>query len=272
MSLIKYYPGDTFFHKLDPRTKMVWLISIFILAFIFTNPVHTAVLFIILLALWVFIKIPFREMKLFFKALTLISIFTFFIQLIFYPGSRIMFKIPIPTWIPYFEGALKLTEEGLIMGISMVLRLFVIVLSMPLVTMTTSIEKLVLGLIRFKMPYEVAFATTTALNMVPSLQDDARMIMEAQKARAFTAIEKGSLKEKIKAYVPLIIPLMVGAMRKGQQLEIAMESRAFGAYKTRTYLTELKMSKTDYITIVLLLTITLACIILRVTIGFGTLE
>ena len=80
MSLVHYYPGDSFFHKLDPRVKMLWLACMFVLSFIFNHPLHLGVLFISVLFLWIYMKIPFSELKLFFKALTIVAIVTFFFE------------------------------------------------------------------------------------------------------------------------------------------------------------------------------------------------
>ncbi len=269
MSLVHYYPGRSLFHRLDPRVKMVWLVCMFLLAFAFNHPLHLSILLAIVLALWVHMRIPYSELKLFFKALTVVAILTFIFQLLFCPGEHVLVSYSVPRWIPYLGGTSAITLEGLINGIAMALRLFVIVLTMPAVTMSTSIEQLVIGLVKSGMPYEVAFAFTTALNLLPVLQGDAAKTIEAQKARAFTAIEKGSLLQRLKAFAPLIVPLMVGALKKGQQLEIAMESRAFGAYKKRTYLIEIKMRKLDWLFLAIVLGGTIVCLALRITMGFG---
>jgi energy-coupling factor transport system permease protein len=139
-----------------------------------------------------------------------------------------------------------------------------------MVTMTTPLEHLVMGLIELGVPYEIAFAATTALNFVPVLQSDARKIIDAQKARAFTALERGGLLTRLRAYIPILIPLMIGALRKGQQLEIAMESRAFGAFEERTYLIEIKMEARDYIFTIFTVLATVSCFFLRIWKGFGT--
>ncbi len=269
MSLVRYYPADTFFHKLDPRVKVIWLFCVFILSLAFNHPLYLSVLLLSVFLLWIFLKIPFSEIGLFFKALFFVAIATFILQLLFYPGKSILIALSLPTWIPYFGGIIAITVEGLVNGISMVLRLFTIVLSMPLVTMTTPVEKLIIGLIKMGMPYEIAFAATTALNMLPVLQSDAQKIIDAQKARAFTALEKGGIKERIKAYIPLIVPLMVSSFKKGRQLEIAMESRAFGAYEGRSYLIEIKMNRLDKVLSVFFLCFTILCLFMRTLFGFG---
>ena len=271
MPLVKYYPGDTFFHKLDPRVKIVWMFLLFILAFIFNHPLHLGIILLSVILLWEYVGIPFREIGAIAKALIIISAVTFIFQLLFYPGTHEIFVIPIPTWIPYFGGAIVATKEGVVNGVAMVLRLFIIVMSMPTITMTTSIERLMVGLIEMGIPYTIVFAFTTALNLVPALESEVRMIVDAQRARAYTALEKGGLREKLRAYIPLIVPLMVNSMRRGRQLEIAMESRAFGAYKRRTYLIELKMRLSDYLFLTAILSVLILCVFLRISLGFGKL-
>jgi len=269
MSLVHYYPGDSLFHRLDPRVKVVWLVCMFLLAFAFNDPLHLSVLLALTLILWRHMRIPVSEFGLFLKALTAVAVLTFVFQLLFYPGEHYLVRFAVPEWFPYFGGTSGITLEGLVNGAAMVLRLFVIVLTMPAVTMSTPIEQLVVGMVEAGAPYEVAFATTTALNLLPVLQADAERTIEAQKARAFTALERGSFLQRLRAYAPLIVPLMVGALRKGRQLEIAMESRAFGAYDKRTYLVEVKMSRADWAFLAVTVAATAACLALRIAWNFG---
>ena len=272
MSLVHYYPGESFFHELDSRVKMIWLVCMFLLAFSFNSPIHLGVLLLLTLALWLRLHFPFSEMKMFLKALTMIAAITFLFQLLFYPGKHVVVSCPVPRWLPYFRGTLRVTLEGIVNGIAMILRLFTIVLTMPIMMMATPIEHVVMGLIKLGLPYEIAFAITTSLNLVPTLQSDARMIMDAQKARAFASFEKGGVREKLKAYTPLLVPLLVGSLKKGQRLEVAMESRAFGAFEERTYLKELKMRRSDYAFVALTIGLTAACIAARLSIGFGAFK
>ena len=95
------------------------------------------------------------------------------------------------------------------------------------------------------MPYEFAFAFTTAVRFVPVLAEEAQTIMDAQKARGLE-LEKGGLLKRIRNYVPVLIPLIVSAIRRSLELAEAMESRAWGATKKRTNLYALKLHKGDY--------------------------
>ena len=95
------------------------------------------------------------------------------------------------------------------------------------------------------MPYEFAFAFTTAVRFVPVLAEEAQTIMDAQKARGLE-LEKGGLLKKIRNYIPVLIPLIVSAIRRSLELAEAMESRAWGATKKRTNLYVLKLHRGDY--------------------------
>jgi len=130
----------------------------------------------------------------------------------------------------------------------MVLRLFIVVMIMPIVTMTTRMEKLLNSLIKSGLSYELAFALTTSINLLSILQADAEEVMEAQKVRGFRGFE-GSIIEKIRAYIPLIVPVIMEGFVIARQMEIAMKSRAFGAKDSRTFLIEVRMNKLDWISL-----------------------
>jgi energy-coupling factor transport system permease protein len=102
-----------------------------------------------------------------------------------------------------------------------------------------------LALEQSRVPYEFSFAFTTAVRFVPVLAEEAQTIMDAQKARGLE-LEKGNFMKRIRNYVPVLIPLIVSAIRRSLELAEAMESRAWGATKKRTNLYELKLRKGDY--------------------------
>ena len=95
------------------------------------------------------------------------------------------------------------------------------------------------------MPYEFSFAFTTAVRFVPVLAEEAQTIMDAQKARGLE-LEKGNFMKRIRNYVPVLIPLIVSAIRRSLELAEAMESRAWGATKERTNLYALKLHRGDF--------------------------
>ncbi len=249
---IHYYPGGTLIHRLDPRVKVLLSNSFFLLAFLTSDPLKLSFLLAIILVIWFYARIPISELSFFMKALIPIALFTFLIQLLFYPGKLNLVSVNIPAWIPYFGGMLAVTQEGMINGISMVLRLLIVVMAMPIVTMTTRLERLLNSMVKIGLPYELAFALTTSINLFSILQADAEEVMEAQRIRGFKGFDEGGVVEKIRAYIPLIIPVIMEGFMIARQMEVAMKSRAFGASDSRTFLIDVRMDKIDWIILLLI--------------------
>lgn len=127
----------------------------------------------------------------------------------------------------------------------MTFRFIVLVTSFSMFFLTTSPDHLGLALEQSRVPYEFCFAFTTAVRFVPVLAEEAQTIMDAQKARGLE-LERGNFMKRIRNYIPILIPLIVSAIRRSLELAEAMESRAWGATEKRTNLYVLKMKKADY--------------------------
>jgi len=138
--------------------------------------------------------------------------------------------------------------EGLESGVAMTLRFVVLVESFSIFFLTTSPDHLGLALEQTHIPYEFCFAFTTAVRFVPVLAEEAQTIMDAQKARGLE-LERGNFLKRIRNYIPILIPLIVSAIRRSLELAEAMESRAWGATKNRTNLYVLKMHRSDLVLI-----------------------
>jgi energy-coupling factor transport system permease protein len=106
-----------------------------------------------------------------------------------------------------------------------------------------------MGLTGLGFNYRAAFIITTAFNLIPSFEEEGRAIMDTQKLRGMSAFEDGSFFAKLKAYPGLVVPLVLGAMRKAQMAGLAMDSRAFGVYKTRTWLEKPSIKARDYLAV-----------------------
>jgi len=148
----------------------------------------------------------------------------------------------------YFTSNFSLTALNIENAASMTLRFVVLVESFSVFFLTTSPDHLGLALEQTRVPYEFAFAFTTAVRFVPVLAEEAQTIMDAQKARGLE-LEKGSLLKRIRNYIPVLIPLIVSAIRRSLELAEAMESRAWGATKKRTNLYLLKLHRGDVVLI-----------------------
>jgi energy-coupling factor transport system permease protein len=218
-------------HRLDPRVKFFFVCVLFVTAILFSKLPPLILLF--------FVPLPFvlvagvqrewiRSMRgaLFFA----VVIFLFnFVFTYFY------------TQYPQLPSA-SLLERSF----AMTLRFLVLVESFSVFFLTTSPDHLGLALEQSHVPYEFCFAFTTAVRFVPVLADEAQTIMDAQKARGLE-LERGNFLKRVRNYIPILIPLIVGAIRRSLELAEAMESRAWGASEKRTNLYVLKLKNADYL-------------------------
>jgi energy-coupling factor transport system permease protein len=225
---LKFRKVSSPIHNLDPRMKFAYVIVIFIAAIMFNKILPLSVLFLMQLP-FVFIA---RVQKQWVRSLRGAAFLAIFI-----------FVVNIAT--TYFTKGFTLPITDVENAVSMTLRFVVLVESFSVFFLTTSPDHLGLALEQSKVPYEFAFAFTTAVRFVPVLAEEAQTIMDAQKARGLE-LEKGNLMKRIRNYIPVLIPLIVSAIRRSLELAEAMESRAWGASKKRTNLYILKLHKGDY--------------------------
>jgi energy-coupling factor transport system permease protein len=145
---------------------------------------------------------------------------------------------------------------------AMSLRFLVLVESFSVFFLTTSPDHLSLALEQSHVPYEFTFAFTTAVRFVPVLAEEAQTIMDAQKARGLE-LERGNFMKRVRNYIPILIPLIVSAIRRSLELAEAMESRGWGASKKRTNLYVLKMREGDFMLIIISIILLVTAIYVR---------
>jgi len=198
---------------LDPRTKLVLTALFTVLVFVIDEWIIAAVQTTLFIGLCFMVKIPLRK---------IFSHITFFLGLI---ALVIVLQI--------------LFGQGLYAGLMISCRIITLTTLMPLLTMTTDTPILAQGLTRLGLPYRVSFIITSTLNLIPSFEEEARQIMDARRLRGIKSV-------KPLDYPAILLPLMIKAMRQANMIALAMDARAFGAYPTRTWLSELKLSAADY--------------------------
>ena len=228
-------------HNLDPRMKFVYVCVVFVVAILFNQ-------LLVLLALFL-MPIPFvlvagvqKEWLRSLRGAAFLATFIFIVNI----ASN------------YFTSGYVLAIIDVESAIAMTLRFVVLVASFSVFFLTTSPDHLGLALEQIHIPYEFAFAFTTAVRFVPVLAEEAQTIMDAQKARGLE-LEKGGFLKRIRNYIPILIPLIVSAIRRSLELAEAMESRAWGATKNRTNLYELRLHRGDFILLAIsLLVLTVA--------------
>jgi len=170
----------------------------------------------------------------------------------------------------YFGGTYPSSMSPWEYPLAMSLRFLVLVESFSIFFLTTSPDHLSLALEQSHVPYEFCFAFTTAIRFVPVLAEEAQTIMDAQKARGLE-LERGNFLKRVKNYIPILIPLIVSAIRRSLELAEAMESRAWGATEKRTNLYLLKMKSADYTLIIVSLGMLICSIYVRLYISVPSL-
>jgi len=242
-----YLDRDSFLHKLDPRVKIIGSFLGIIAFILFNSPSLLFVLFLtIILTLVLIGKIHIREIFTVLKPLIPIAIV-----------AMVIWSFILKPW--YF---------GLFIGAGYGIRLLSVALLTLGLIMTTSQKDLVLGFIRMGMPYEIGLTLTIALRYIPTLYMLTQTIMDAQKSRGLE-LEKGNFFQRARNTVPVLIPLIVASIKTAHELSIALESRAFGASKRRTFLYDIKMEMKDYISFGALIALFLLTLYVRYYLEIG---
>ena len=254
----QYFPGNSFLHCMDPRAKII-ATSIFVVAIFLANSplayglVGAFTIFAMLLS-----RLPLRLMWSAIKPLWIIIVFTMGIHIFTTPGNTIF-----QWWI------INITDQGLAMGLQMAARLIFLILFSSLLTYTTSPIRLTDGIEHLLNPFrcigvpahELAMMMTIALRFIPTLLDETDRIMKAQSARGADFVT-GSIIQRAKNMVPLLVPLFISAFRRADELAIAMEARCYRGGVNRTRMKELQVTYVDYIGVGAVILVTIVLIVL----------
>lgn len=253
----QYIPGDSLIHRLDPRTKLISAVWFILLIFIVSQWWTMAILVATVLIAARLSQIPIRYYIDGLKPLVLLILITVIFQLLFSQGDTILFEI----------GWLRITLEGILNAILIILRFIMIVFMSTILTLTTTpleiadgIEALLNPLKKIKVPVqEIALILSIALRFVPTLMQETEKIMNAQRARGVD-FSAGSLIERMKKVVPLLIPLFISSIDRADQLAIAMTARGYRGGDSRTKLRQLMWSKRDTLVTIYFIGLTLVLI------------
>jgi len=253
----RYIPGDSFIHRLDARAKLIFVFLFIAIVFIANSWITYGILFV-----FTFLIIRMSKIRLYFlinglKPVVLLIIFTFLLHLIFTREGSVIFEWKF----------IKIYEEGLRQGIFISIRFFVLVILTSILTLTTTpisitdaLEALLNPLKKWRLPvHELALMMSISLRFIPTLMDETDKIMKAQMARG-SDMTSGSLKERMNAIVPLLIPLFVSAFKRAEDLATAMEVRGYKGGEGRTRYRKLEWATRD--TVILLSLVVLAIILL----------
>lgn len=256
----RFIPGNSFVHKLDPRSKLSFVFLFIVTVFLANNALTYGLLlgFTLLVIFSSRIRLYFLMNGL--KPILFLIIFTFLMHIFFTREGALLLDWKF----------IKIYEEGLRQAVFISIRFLVLVLMTSVLTLTTSpisitdgLEDLLGPFKRFKLPvHELALMMSISLRFIPTLMDETDKILKAQLARG-SDISTGSIKQRIRAVIPLLVPLFVSAFKRAEDLAVAMEVRGYRGGEGRTRYRQLKWHWRDTLIMILFVVLVVVLVLVR---------
>ena len=250
-----YLDRGTWVHRLDPRTKIFLLVGMFVLPFVFLNPLYELAVLVLVLVFGYSAGVLVNLRRIWF-ILVVIAVFTIVLWCIFGTG-----RTPLLLFVE---------REALFYGIAIAIRLDTTIIAGMIFLSTTRNEEVAIGLVRLRIPYRFAFAVSTALRLVPTIVATGLTIGQAQRSRGLD-LESGNIIQRIRKHLPLLVPVFVTTVRSTNVFSMALESKGFGARPGRTFFLHTAVGGRDVLLMVAFVVLLAGCIALWVA-GYGGLE
>jgi energy-coupling factor transport system permease protein len=257
MNIFLYLDKGTWIHHLDPRAKMIGVLIIFSICLCFNDPLYIAAISLGI----TLVAISAKAWPNFWR-LRFLLILLFMFSTVMWP-----FFVRGPTLL-WSWGPFRVSQESILYGIAMGLRLTTFVGTGLIFLSTTRNEEVTNGLIRMGCPYPMAFALSTALRLIPTFASAGATIVQAQVSRGFD-LESGNILSRVSKFIPQAVPLFIYAIRHTNFLAMALESKGFNPDSKRTMYYEPKMRRIDYVTLALLAAMLAILLYLRLGFHFG---
>lgn len=256
----QYYPVDSPIHRLDARTKIIAVLLYIIGLFAAGGVAGYALAFLLLAAAACLSNVPLRLMLSGLKGIIAIILFTVALNLFFTRQGNIVLQL----------GVLKITDFGILLCVKMAVRLVMLIVASSVLTLTTSPIELTVGMEYLLKPFkkigvpahEISMMMSIALRFIPTLIEELDKIKKAQTARG-AVFDTGSIAQRAKSLLPLLVPLFVSAFRRADELAMAMEARCYRGDVNRTRMNEPKLCGVDYFTLLLFALFAAAAFLLR---------
>ena len=244
ITLGQYFPGKSIVHRLDPRTKLLVLVGYIVALFMAKSWISYGICLVFLTVTIGISTIPLKSIVKGMKPLVMILVFTGVLNLLFTGGEDVLVQ-----W-----GVITITTEGIVRAVLMVVRILMLITGTFLLTYTTSpialtdgLEALMGPLKKVGVPvHELSMMMCIALRFIPTLIEETDKIMCAQKARG-ADFETGSLMDRAKALIPILVPLFISAFRRADELATAMECRCYQGGEGRTKMKLLRYHREDFV-------------------------
>ena len=246
MISLRYRNKGTPVHKLNPFCKLAWAGSILVLALILDNPLFLLVLFLSTLPVIKAARVWKEWLSTMKFTLFLCLAIILINALVSSHGSHVLLEAPFR--IPIM-GAPVITLEAIVYGVAMSLRLLAIISAFAILTFTVHPDDMMLVMIRMKLPYKSVLVTSLSTRFIPTLFDDVERITDVQRSRGME-LDKGRLTHRIRGRSSIVTALLSNSLDRAVQVAEAMESRAFGTGRNRTFYKDIRFSLIDVTTLV----------------------
>jgi len=246
-----YLDKNTFFHRLDPRTKVFILLLELIIVLFFKDPSWMGGI-LLLVIVHAGLSKSFENIRLILRIILVVAISGPILWNLFSSGPTKLF------WI--------FTYESLLYSISRSMLMITMMIAGMVFISTTKTEEFILAMIKLGVPYRVAFAISTSVRLVPMILNSTYTVIQAQQSRGLN-LSSGSIFERIKKYIPLFAPVFISTIRGTNELGMALESKGFGGEK-RNFFIRIKFQRNDYLSFVMIALILIIASLLR-HLGYG---
>lgn len=252
ISFGQYYPSNSIIHKLDARAKIIMNFILVVSIFLIDTYFSFMLAFVIIMATILIAKLPILSVLKSLRGILFLIILTSILNLFFYTGGTHV--------LANIGNKIKITAEGVDMAIKILLKLVLAITGASLFSLTTTpvevangIESLLKPLKIVKVPVrDLAMIISIALRFIPTIFEEVNTIINAQKSRG-ASFDTGSIFKRIKAFIPILIPLFVNSFKRADELAFAMDARCYGASKKTIRLHKSKVKVLDVLTTILII-------------------
>ena len=260
---------NSYLHRLDIRTKLMVFLCLIVMVFLFNNPLFNLITAAVLLAVVLPAKLDLKGILGAIKPL--VAIFIIIIVMTCFTSQPDKFVNESSRYVLFYllpDHRIPATLGGLYIGLTFLLRIFLMVFATGVFTITTPIDDILQLFNKIKAPYELSIVITTAISFVPTMTAKKDLIFQAQKARGAGISKKGMIRQ-LQAYVPIMIPLITNSILMANNLAISMMNRGYGANKTWTSLHDIEMHGQDFVVIPMAVIVMAVSIWMRYGLNWG---
>ena len=245
----QYYPAESFVHKMDPRAKILFTVAFIVLSFVARNALGMLAAAVLMVGLTLLSRVPFKMYLKTLKPILPVIALTSLINALYVSSGTRLFQF----W------KITVTSGGVLTAVYMSTRIILLIFCSSMLTYTTTptqltdaIERLLSPLKLIKIDvHSLAMMMTIALRFIPTLIEETEKIMSAQKARGAN-LESGGLTSRIRALIPVLIPLLISSFRRASELADAMECRCYHGGEGRTRMICYKIGGRDLLVLLTL--------------------